>query len=130
MVFMKHVWFFVFGFLSTMGRTGAAGGPEWDAVATLSASVERGGIRVTVAARPGWSLNTGYPGKLVVGGGSTTLAEARLLDPEPVMGKAHGAVWRLSLSVERSGTAKFVFCNATSCTAPITRAFTVAGGAQ
>lgn len=81
-------------------------------------------ISITVAGKDDWYVNTEYNAKIVIGDTELRKADGLYKDINAKGDKAASVTW-ITNSMAKTGTAKLVFCNSTSCTAPISTSFTV-----
>jgi len=81
-------------------------------------------VTITVSGKEDWKVNTEYNAKIVIGDTELRKADGLYKDINSKGDKASEASWHTE-SMAKSGTAKLVFCNATSCTAPTLTEFAV-----
>lgn len=81
-------------------------------------------VFITVTGKDGWMINTEYNAKITIGDTELRKADGLYKDINKKGDKAAAATW-ITESMAKSGKVRLVFCNSTSCTAPINGTFEV-----
>lgn len=89
---------------------------------TVTATRSGGKVTIVVAGKGEWHVNTEYPIKVQLGEAKLGKADAQYAGSKN--GKADSATFETS-DAANSGTVKAVFCDASSCTAPLKTSFDV-----
>jgi hypothetical protein len=79
-------------------------------------------VEVTIEGVDGWRLNVEYPPRLKMGDNKWGVDDMKWRGCKD--GKADAGVWRVTTAAV-SGEVKAVFCNSSSCSAPVSGTFSV-----
>ncbi|MBM4357001.1 MAG: hypothetical protein FJ096_02720 [Deltaproteobacteria bacterium] len=89
---------------------------------TVKATRSGGKVTIVVSGKGDWRVNTEYPIKVELGGAKLSKGDAKYGGEKN--GKAESATFETG-DAANSGSVKAVFCDASSCTAPLKTSFDV-----